>query len=360
MNSLEPLRFFSLFLFLIALAIPAHSQNGIQPGVDLFEDGQIQEAKSFFENYLKSNKRDSEANFYLGRVLFDMEEFGDATKSFEQAVKYQKGNSKYHMWLGHSFGRRAQNAPKLKLPGLARNSKKNYEKAIEYDPSNVEARESAMEYYLQAPKFVGGGRDKAEAQAKAIFETDKEAGYIAWGRVYSYYDEGDKVIQNYNEAIESYPELMRPYYSLFNFHFNNQEYGKAIDVAKKQLSVNDTTAAIYNNLGNAFQRDGQYEESYESYQKTLEIDPEYYNTYYQIGRLAAISGTYLEEGEDYLNRFLNIDEDLSDNTLAWTYFRLGTIAEKKNDIAEAKAHYESALAKNKDHSEAKEALAKLN
>lgn len=360
MNFLKPIRFFTVLLFLLSINASLLGQSAIQPGVALFEEGKTEEAKTFFENYLKSNKTDSEANFYLGRILFDMEEFGDATKSFEKAAKYQEGNSKYHMWLGHSFGRRAQSAPKLKLPGLARNSKKNYEKAIELDPSNVEARESAMEYYLQAPRFVGGGRGKAEAQATAIFDVDKEAGYIAWGRIYSYYDEDEKALQNYNDAITNYPELMRPYYSLFSFHFNNQEYGKAIEVAKKQLTVNDTTAVIYNNLGNALQRDSKYEEAYQSYQKTLEIDPEYYNTYYQIGRLAAISGVYLEEGEDYLNRFLNLDIELSDNTLAWTYFRLGSIAEKKNDAETARAHYESALAKDKDHQEAKEALAKLN
>ncbi|RNC83256.1 MAG: hypothetical protein ED557_11180 [Balneola sp.] len=355
----KTLRFLTPFLFLLFLTISAQGQTGIQSGVDLFEDGQLEQAKSFFENYLKSNKSDSEANFYLGRILFDMEEFGDATKSFEQAAKYEKGNSKYHMWLGHSFGRRAQNAPKLKLPGLARNSKKNYEKAIEYDPSNVEARESAMEYYLQAPKFVGGGRDKAEEQAKAIFEIEKEAGYIAWGRVYSYFDEDEKAVQNYNEAIESYPELMRPYYSLYSFHFNNQEYGKAAEIAKKQLAVNDTTAAIYNNLGNALQRDSQYEEAYEAYQNALEADSEYYNTYYQIGRLAAISGSYLDEGEEYLNRFLNADLDLTDNFKAWTYYRLGTIYEKRNNPEIAKTHYQTALSNDKDHKESKEALDRL-
>ncbi|MFV1885180.1 MAG: tetratricopeptide repeat protein [Balneola sp.] len=343
---------------LLSTAILA--QNSIDQGVQLFEEGNTEEAKTFFEGFLKSNKKHAEANFYLGRIYFDEDEYGKATDWFKKAADYDSGNSKYHMWLGHSYGRSAQNAGKLKQAFYARDSRKNYEKSVELDPNNVEARESVMEFYLQAPGIMGGGRDKAENQAQAIMELDKEAGYVAWGRVFTYYEETDAAIANYTEAIENYPTLLSPYYQLYNLHFNNGNFEEAVNIAKKQLEQNDDDAAvIYLRLGNALQRDNQFDEAYSAYQTTLEMDSSLFGTWYQIGRLAAVSGQYLNEGEEYLIRFISKKDEYNANTLAWTYFRLGTIYEYKNSLEAAKDQYEMALKTDKDHSESKEALARL-
>lgn len=335
------------------------AQSSIEQGITFFESAKADEAKSFFVDFIKSNKKHPEANFYLGRIYFDEDEYGKATDWFEKAADYDSDNSKYYMWLGHSYGRRAQNAGKLKQALYARESRKNYEKSVELDPDNVEARESVMEFYLQAPGFMGGGRDKAENQAKAIMELDKEAGYVAWGRIFTNYDETEAALSNYSEAIEKYPSLMSPYYQLYNLHFNQGNFEAAADVAKKQLAQNDTTAAIYLRLGNALQRYEQFDEAYSAYQTTLEVDSSLYGTWYQIGRLAAVSGQYLDEGEEYLIRFISKKDEYNANTLAWTYFRLGTIYEHRNSPEVAKDQYEMALKADGDHSESKEALAKL-
>ncbi|MBO6522801.1 MAG: tetratricopeptide repeat protein [Balneolaceae bacterium] len=354
-NHLPPL---GLFIGLI-LSTAVFAQSSIDEGIALFEDGKVNEAKGFFEDFIKTNKKHPEANFYMGRIYFDEDEFGDAIDWLEKAANYESGNSKYYMWLGHSYGRRAQNAGKLKQAFYARDSRKNYEKSVELDPDNVEARESVMEFYLQAPGFMGGGRDKAENQAQAIMNLDKEAGYMAWGRIYSYYDEDDKVFENYTQAVQEFPSAMGPYYELFSYYFNRQEYEKAAEMARKQLTVNDTTAVVYYNLGNALQWGEVWSESIEAYQKALEIEPEFYNTWYQIGRLAAVSGNYESEGEEYLIKLISLDDPLNDNTLAWSHFRLGTIYESKQNLEAAEEQYKAALKKDKDHEQAKEALDRL-
>lgn len=355
-------RVFKSFLFFLTLLLTSglsFSQTDIDQGVTLFEENKLPEAKSFFENYLKSNKKDPEANFYLGRIYFDQDDFGKATDWIGKAAKYDKNNSKYYMWLGHAYGRRTQEASRIRQPFLAKDSRKNYEKAIETDPNNVEARQSAMEFYLQAPGFMGGGRDKAEAQATAISDIDEIAGVMAWGRVYTYYDEVDNAMSHYTSAIEMYPEEMGPYYRLFNFHFNEQDYTSAIEIANKQLSNNDTTAAIYLNLGNALQRNEQYDEALEAYYTTMELDSTFYNTWYQIGRLSAVSGMHLETGKEYIESFIAQGDLVNDNTMAWAYFRLGTIYEHMNDTPMAKTQYENALKKDKKHEQSKEALTRL-
>ena len=329
-------------------------------GVQQFENGDLEDAKNTFISLKNSDKNNPEIYYYLGRVEFDNEEYKQAADQFKKAAELDSDNSHYHMWLGHSFGRQAQNAPTLRQPKLARNSRRNYERAIELAPDNIEARESVMEYYLQAPKFVGGGRDKAENQANEIQQLDMEAGIGAWGRVYSYYDETEKAESHYNSAIKNHPKLMTAYYGLFNMYFNREEYSKAADVAIQQLQVNDTTAVIYHNLGNAQQRYELFDQALENYYKALEINEEFFGSFYQIGRLAAVSGTHLEVGKKYIQRFIDADQNISNNFMAWAFYRLGTINEHMNQAEEAKSAYQTALEFDKKHDLAKKALSELN
>lgn len=347
------------FLFLISIYSFSYSQT-FDEGVEQFENGNLEEAKSTFDALKNSDKDNPEIYYYLGRIEFDKDEYKRATNQFKKAADLDSGNSHYRMWLGHSYGRQAQNASVLKQAGLARNSRRNYERSIELDPRNIEARESAMEYYLQAPKFVGGGRGKAENQANEIEKLDLEAGIIAWGRVYTYYDEVEFAENHYKMAIDNHPELMVSYYQLYNFYFNRQDYSSAADIAIQQLQINDTTAAIYNNLGNAQQRDGLFDQAMENYYKTLELNEEFYNSWYQIGRLAAVSGEYLEEGKDHIERFIALDSEVGNGWLTWGYLRLGEIHEHMNEIEEAKSAYSAALDIDKDFDQAKEALADLD
>jgi len=56
------------------------------------------------------------------------------------------------------------------------------EKAVELNPDSIEARFDLMEYYLQAPAFLGGDVAKAEGQAREISKRSAAAGRKAWQR----------------------------------------------------------------------------------------------------------------------------------------------------------------------------------
>ena len=55
--------------------------------------------------------------------------------------------------------------------------------AVRLDPNNVDARSDLGEFYLEAPGIVGGGRDKAEAQAKALAPLDAAKAHYLNGRL---------------------------------------------------------------------------------------------------------------------------------------------------------------------------------
>ncbi len=340
----------------VFLATSLSLAQTFETGVEQFDSGDFASAKQTFNSLKSSDQNNPEIYFYLGRIEFEMNDFSDAVKQFEKASNIDANDSRYYMWLGHSFGRQAQEASVLRQAGHARNSRRNYERAIEIDPTNIEARESAMEYYMQAPRFVGGGRDKAENQANEIEKLDLAAGISAWGRIYSYYEETDNAIAFYNSAIQDHPELMEPYFGLFNMYFNQGDFSSAANVATNQLQVNDTSAVIYYNLGNAQQRDGAFDEALKNYRMSLEIDGEFNLTYYQVGRLAAVSGEHLDVGKEYINKFIELGDEVGDTWLAWGYYRLGSIEEHLDSKERAISSYEKALEYNNNLEQAKEAL----
>jgi tetratricopeptide (TPR) repeat protein len=150
-------------------------------GVRLFEDGQFTAAQRFFAEFARRHPTDPAGAYYLGRLAFESEQYNQAATLFEQAVQLESGNSDYHRWLGRAYGEQAQHAGGVAF-FLARKVKTHLEEAVDLNPDNIEARFDLMEYYLQAPAFVGGDAAKAKAQAEEITRRNPVEGRKAWQR----------------------------------------------------------------------------------------------------------------------------------------------------------------------------------
>lgn len=169
-------------IVLLSLApLVAQSSEDVAAGVALFEHRQFAAAQQFFEAFVSQNPTDPAGAYYLGRIDFEGKRYDQAATWFERAVQLDGGNSDYHRWLGHTYGQLAQHAGGEAF-FLARKVKTHLEKAVELNPDNIEARFDLMEYYLQAPAFLGGDAAKAEGQAKEISRRNAAAGRKAWQR----------------------------------------------------------------------------------------------------------------------------------------------------------------------------------
>ncbi|HEY5573594.1 MAG TPA: hypothetical protein VIK64_11315, partial [Anaerolineales bacterium] len=59
------------------------------------------------------------------------------------------------------YGRLAEQSNFLAAYSLAKKTRKALERAVELDGNNVNALQDLMEYYRQAPGFLGGSKEKA-------------------------------------------------------------------------------------------------------------------------------------------------------------------------------------------------------
>jgi hypothetical protein len=76
-------------------------------------------------------------------------------------------SSLYHLWLGHAYSRQLSTAGFLRKPFIARRSGEAYDMAVKLDPTSIDAAEARLAFFLGAPGIVGGGVDKARAEARA-------------------------------------------------------------------------------------------------------------------------------------------------------------------------------------------------
>ncbi len=81
--------------------------------------------------------------------------------------------------MGRSYGEKAEHSGLLAAVKLAKRVREEFETAVRLDPNNVEARADLAEFYMEAPAIMGGGRDKAEAQAQQLAIADPvKAGWL--------------------------------------------------------------------------------------------------------------------------------------------------------------------------------------
>jgi tetratricopeptide (TPR) repeat protein len=300
-------------------------QNGETDGVRLFEAGKYKEAKTVFEPAFKANTRDAAAAFYLGRIALEERRHERAADYFETATKLDPKSTTYFLWLGRAVGREAQQANVLRQPGLAKRTKSAWERAIELDPDNLDARSDLIQYYVQAPGFLGGSTAKAIEQAEAIRERNALRGYLELGALY----ERDK-------------------------KFADAE--KAYLAASKEKS--DRHVGTYR-LGLFYQNTGAFDKAFDLFEAMIVANPTESGALFQIGKTGAMSGQRLDRSAEALEAYLTTTPGRNDPTLAAAHWRLGMVHERRQDRQRAKAEYETAVRLDPTLKPATESLKKL-
>jgi tetratricopeptide (TPR) repeat protein len=135
---------------------------------ELLASGSVDEAIELLQQKIDHHASDAESYNLLCRAYFMEEDWDHAIANCERAHTLDPQSSLYALWLGRAYGEKADRVGFLSAAGLAKKVRTSFERAVELDPKNWEARTDLAEFYLEAPAIVGGGKDKARAQADAL------------------------------------------------------------------------------------------------------------------------------------------------------------------------------------------------
>lgn len=315
----------SLAALLLCSAPALAAEGAAAQGVQLYTAGRIAEARKVLEPWAKAHPKDAEAAYYLGRCWFVQQDYDQAIEWLGKAATLAPRSAEYQLWLARATGRAAAAAGALRAIGLAKRCREAYERAVALDPDLIDARSDLVQFYLQAPGLMGGGVDKAKAQAAEIARRDPARGAIAHATVALHEKDPATAIRLLDAAIAKAPGEPR----------------------------------LRMTLGMVYTTQERWDDAFTTYEAVLAADPNHWAALYQLGRAAALSGRHLDQGKSALERYLAGTPGPDAPPLANAHFRLGMILQHQGNKAAARAEYQAALRLDPKLKDAKEALGKL-
>jgi cytochrome c-type biogenesis protein CcmH/NrfG len=142
--------------------------SGADSAKDMLSAGRIDDAIAELNGRLSTAPADAESSNLLCRAYFELDDWDRAERSCKKAASLDPDNSRFHLWLGRVYGEKADRSNFLSAASLAGKVRGEFERAVELNPKDIEARLDLAEFYLEAPGVVGGGEQKARDQAQDI------------------------------------------------------------------------------------------------------------------------------------------------------------------------------------------------
>jgi len=89
-------------------------------------------------------------------------------------------------------------------------------------------------------------------------------------------------LEFWTKTLKSAPHSARPYNNLGTEYSARGEYGKAMQLYKKAISLDVRHVNSYYNIAHIYRDKGEYDKAIEFYKKTIELNPEYKKAYYNL------------------------------------------------------------------------------
>jgi tetratricopeptide (TPR) repeat protein len=306
----------------LALSLPARATADSPK--DLLAAGRVDDVIQTLKQPISHSSTDAEADNLLCRAYFMLEEWDRGISACELAVNLAPQNSLYHLWLGRIYGEKADRAGFMSAAGLAKKVRNEFERAVELDGKSWEARTDLAEFYLEAPGIVGGGKDKARAQADALASLNPAMAHYINGRIAEKNKDTTTAEREYRAAIEASHGGAHAWLNLALFYRHQNRLDEMEQALRTMQSRPLDRPESLMDGGSIMLRTGR------NYALGIELVKKY------------LSGPTVEEGPAFKAHYI-----------------LGQLLEKQGDPPAAAQEYRAALALAREYTHAQEALKRV-
>ena len=261
------------------------------------------------------------------RALFDQRQLAEAQAAFEKLAATDPSDSTTNYFLGELALRRDE-------PG---NAAKFFEKAVAGEPENSR--------YL---------RRLGDAYGR----------HAQTGPLFSRLGLAKKCLASYQRAVAANADDVDAHNSLFDYYL--QAPGFAGGSTEKATAEAETIKRLDPARGRIvfatlYVAEKQYDRALAEFEDVLRTNPDDFAALYQLGRLAALTGRFVDRGIATLRRCLELPAPYTvdgpgHSAAQW---RLGTLLEKRGDVEGARAAYRAAVKIDPNLTAAADALRKL-
>jgi tetratricopeptide (TPR) repeat protein len=301
-------------------------------------DGSLEEARRAYEasDYPKAievlqeaaarDPKNGDIQLLLAKSYLELQQHDAAIRSAEKAVELDPQNSVFHEWLGRAYGDKADRAGWFSAISLAKKTRREFQMAVELDDWNFSARQALIEFDCSAPGLVGGGEEKARPHIQKLMELNAAEGYYAAGNCRRQKKDFAAADEGFTKSLESRPKSAELIYDIGDYAMKRGQPERLFSVAEagERAAPSDPRAKFYRGVALVL----------------IQEKPE------EAERLF----------EEYVRR---APKRSGYPSPAWVHVWLGRLYESKDNLAEARGEFESALRLDPRNKIAQEELKKL-
>ena len=319
-------RLFAVVLLLATATAPAFSA-AVKPTLEVLAEGHADEAIRVLRAQVQNAPHDGEAWLLLLQAYYRVQHWDEAIAAGQQAVAVDPTNSRFHLWLGRAYGEKAAHSSWYSALLLAKKTRVEFETAVALNGQNSEARSDLAAFYLEAPAFLGGGKDKAHTLADQARALGAEGISFRIGAAVA---EAEK-----------------------NYALAEQNLQAAIRVTHDPDFIIDL-AAFYQRRGRLADMDAAVNEAV----KTA-MEAQSSPVLVGAAELLYSAGRNFRAASQLLRDYIGSSRHSADAPLFRAHYLLGSILEKQGEKAAAGEQYRAALALASDFAPARQALRNL-
>jgi tetratricopeptide (TPR) repeat protein len=291
---------FKIFLAIFFAAGFCWASYDSQSAREMLAGGQMNQAIQYLQQRTKQVPNDAEAYHLLSRAYYEMEQWDASISAAQKAVALNPNSSEYHLWLGRAYGNKAEHSSWFTALTLARKTRTEFETAVRLDNTNADARSDLAEYYMEAPGFLGGGKDKARAQAEQLAAYNAAGSHWVIARLAEKDDNNAEAEQEYKKAIDASSDPGGEWLNLASFYRRQKRFADmeaainhAVTFGQKKSNVLFGAAEVLYHAGRNFPGAAQFIRAYiNSYKKPAasEDPPPTFQAHYLLGQILEKQG----------------------------------------------------------------------
>jgi len=315
------------FLTGLLVGLTAAVSSAAEPAspVELLSLGRVDDAIRLLKDRVQAAPNDAHAYGLLTRTYFYMGRWDEAAAAAERTAALEPSASDYQLWLGRAAGEKAAHSSFVTAVRMVPKIRGAFERAVQLDGSNSEARTDLAEFYMEAPAFLGGGKDKALAQAEALAAQDPSAAHWVKAQLAQRAKKFETAEQEYRAAIAA----------------SKQPGGRWLDLAGFYLSR------------------GRLDQMEEAINKAASEDIAPSTVPYEAALLLLQAGRNFPAAIELLQKYLTGVSQPETAPAYKAHYLLGMILQKQGNTQAAAAEYRAALSLASEFDQARSALQRV-
>lgn len=221
-------------LFFLFLSFELMANSDFEKAEQLFYREKFLEAKTLFENHLKSNPNHIKTLEYLGDIAGKEKNWDDAIMYYKKIKIQFPKNANYHYKYGGALGMKAKESNKFKALGMIDEIKQSFLTAAKLDEKHIDSRWALVMLYIELPGIVGGSETKAQKYADELMNLSKVDGYLAKGHIDEYFKRYTNAEVSFKKAHEIGNSKIT-YQRLYDLYKNKLKQPQKAEELKKKF-----------------------------------------------------------------------------------------------------------------------------